>query len=339
MVRGCVYGVLCVPVRVSCNTKWIFQYCTLLRLSSEPLSPSLSSRPLPFSPLSLSVLLSLSLSHCLFLSSTAKISQQWEMQDMLAAGAWEYSCFMGPFNPCRRSDSPPFLTPGRSEDGILPTPHISTRLPSYLSLWHLGPSLRRSGSTRKASITPVSRSEPVTLRAHSISLSPLQSSSLLFPFLFPSSPLSPRFSCCCTLFFFTFVFLAHDHSTYILVPGVSCTGPVLMWFTWTRRQILVVLPHLSGAYNFPPGTHRRKRDGVNCRSREDGEYLAFFIDRQFASTSLESISSDWSYLLTLRVSLEEMARPEHSKYTQVRKQDYQMNTCRRRYHIETDTTN
>ena len=38
-----------------------------------------------------------------------------------------------------------------------------------------------------------------------------------------------------------------------------------------------------------------------------------------------------------RVSLEKLARPEHSKQIQVRKENYQMNTCRRRYHIETDT--
>jgi len=47
---------------------------------------------------------------------------------------------------------------------------------------------------------------------------------------------------------------------------------------------------------------------------------------------------DWSYLLAFRVSLETLARPEYLKWIQVKKNNYQINTFRRRFYIETDTT-
>ena len=118
------------------------------------------------------------------------------------------------FFPFRCWDPPPFFTPGRSEDGILPTPYFSTRLPSPPSVRRLGSflrcsgsSLRRSGSPQKASSTPVSRSAPSTLGVHSLSflLSPLPrflhvlhsclTSSLRFPgrFLLPPSLFCLRF--------------------------------------------------------------------------------------------------------------------------------------------------
>ena len=45
-----------------------------------------------------------------------------------------------PSFPFRRLDLPPSLSPGRFDDGILPTPHFSTRLPPHSCL-------RRSGSS------------------------------------------------------------------------------------------------------------------------------------------------------------------------------------------------
>ena len=69
--------------------------------------------------------------------------------------------------PCRRSDAPPFFSPGRSDDGILltppsstsprsddgilPTPPFYTRLPSTYSLRSSGSSPTRSGLPQKAS--------------------------------------------------------------------------------------------------------------------------------------------------------------------------------------------
>jgi len=76
-----------------------------------------------------------------------------------------------PSFPVRRSDAPPFLSPGRSDDGILPTPPSSpsprsddgilptppfyTRLPSTYSLRRSGSSPTPSGLPEKASSTPV----------------------------------------------------------------------------------------------------------------------------------------------------------------------------------------
>jgi len=97
-----------------------------------------------------------------------------------------------PSFPVRRLDSPPFFTPGRFDDGILPTPHISTRLPCPHSLGRSGSSLRRSGSPQKASSTPVSRLAPATLGLNPlflttclcVGLSPLFPVTVLpFPFL------------------------------------------------------------------------------------------------------------------------------------------------------------
>jgi len=103
-----------------------------------------------------------------------------------------------PSFPFRRSDAPPFFLPGRSDDsilptppsstsprsddGILPTPPFYTRLPSTYSLRRSGSSPTCSGLPQKACSTPVPRSSPSTLGAHSLPFSPLPS-----PHLSPSS--------------------------------------------------------------------------------------------------------------------------------------------------------
>jgi len=61
------------------------------------------------------------------------------------------------FSPFRRSDPSPSLTSNRLDDGILPTPHFSTRLPSPYSLRRLGSFPTRSGLSQQTSSTPVSR--------------------------------------------------------------------------------------------------------------------------------------------------------------------------------------
>ena len=61
------------------------------------------------------------------------------------------------FSPFRRSDPPPSFTSTHFDDGILPTPHLSTRLPSPSSLRCSGSFSMRSGQTQQASSTPVSR--------------------------------------------------------------------------------------------------------------------------------------------------------------------------------------
>jgi len=105
----------------------------------------------------------------------------------------------------RGSVSLPFFTPDRFDDGILSTPHFSTRLFSPPSLKRSVSSPRRSGPPQKASSTPVSRSTPSTLSgAHPLSFSPLPSPPLppssphqppvLASIPFPSSPLCPQFS-------------------------------------------------------------------------------------------------------------------------------------------------
>jgi len=104
--------------------------------------------------------------------------------------------------PVRRSHAPPFFSPGRSydgvfptppsstsprsDDGILPTPPFYTRLPSTYSLRRLGSSPTRSGLPQKASSTPVPRSSLSTLGAHPFPFSPLPS-----PNFSPSSPHQP----------------------------------------------------------------------------------------------------------------------------------------------------
>jgi len=50
-----------------------------------------------------------------------------------------------PSFPFRCSDAPPFFSPSRHDDGILPTPHFSTRLPPHSYLRRSGSSPRRSG--------------------------------------------------------------------------------------------------------------------------------------------------------------------------------------------------
>jgi len=107
-----------------------------------------------------------------------------------------------PSFPVRRSDAPPFFSPGRCDDGILPTPPsytsprsddgirpippFYTRLPSTYSLRRSGSSPTRSGLTQKASSTPVPRSSPSTLGTHPLPFSPLPS-----PHLSPSPPHQP----------------------------------------------------------------------------------------------------------------------------------------------------
>ena len=109
--------------------------------------------------------------------------------------------------PVRRSDVPPFFSPGRSDngilptissstsprsdDGILPTPPFYTRLPSTYSLRRSGSSPTRSGVPEKASSTHVPRSSPSTLGAH-----PLPFSSLPSPHLSPSPPHQPPMMMC-----------------------------------------------------------------------------------------------------------------------------------------------
>jgi len=64
------------------------------------------------------------------------------------------------FSPFRRSDPPPSFTATRFDDGILPTPHFSTRLPSLFSLRRSGSFPTRSVPPQQASSTPVACSSP-----------------------------------------------------------------------------------------------------------------------------------------------------------------------------------
>jgi len=91
------------------------------------------------------------------------------------------------FSPFRCSDLPPAFTSTRFDDGILPTPHFSTRLPSPSSLRRSGSFPTRSVPPQQASSSPVSRSSPSTLGAHPLSFSPLPTFQLS-----PSSPHQPR---------------------------------------------------------------------------------------------------------------------------------------------------
>ena len=109
------------------------------------------------------------------------------------------------------------FTSTRFDDGILPTPHFSTRLPSLSSLRRLGSFPTRSGPPQQVSSTPVARSSHSTLGAHPLPFlpCPLPSflhlllihllSSRLFLFLLPPSHPCIRFLRHFTLFFFTFV--------------------------------------------------------------------------------------------------------------------------------------
>ena len=67
------------------------------------------------------------------------------------------------FFPFRSSDPPPSFTSTHFDDGILPTPHFSTRLPSLSSLRRSGSFPKRSGPPQQASSTPDARSSPSTL--------------------------------------------------------------------------------------------------------------------------------------------------------------------------------
>jgi len=86
-------------------------------------------------------------------------------------------------SPLRSSDPPPSFTSTRFDDGILPTPHFSTRLPSLSSLRHSGSFPTHSGPPQQVSSTPVARSSPSTLGPH-----PLSFASLSSPQFSPSSP-------------------------------------------------------------------------------------------------------------------------------------------------------
>ena len=117
--------------------------------------------------------------------------------------------------------------PGHFDDGILPTPHFSARLPSLSPLKRSGSFPMRSGPSPQASSTPVVRSSPSTLGANPLSFSSLPSpqfshllfihllSSRLFLFL-PPPPYHPylRFLRYFNLFFFTFV---RSHNILCLV--------------------------------------------------------------------------------------------------------------------------
>jgi len=89
------------------------------------------------------------------------------------------------FSPFRCSDLPPSFTSTRFDHGILPAPHFSTRLPSPSSLRRSGSFPTRSGPPQQTCSTPVSRLSHSTLRAHSLSFSPLPSPQ------FSSSPPDP----------------------------------------------------------------------------------------------------------------------------------------------------
>ena len=122
------------------------------------------------------------------------------------------------FSPFRRLDPPPSFTSTRFDDGILPTPHFSTRLPSPSSLRRSGSFPTRSGPLQQASSKPVARSSPSTLGRIPLPFLPCPLPSflhLLFIHLLSSRlflVLSPHPYHPClhflrhfTLFFFTFV--------------------------------------------------------------------------------------------------------------------------------------
>ena len=59
------------------------------------------------------------------------------------------------FFPVRRSDPPPSFTSTRFDDGILPTSHFSTRLPSLSSLRRSGSFPTRSGPPQRFLLRPL----------------------------------------------------------------------------------------------------------------------------------------------------------------------------------------
>ena len=125
-----------------------------------------------------------------------------------------------PSFPVRRSDAPPFFSPGRSDDGILPTPPFYTLLPSTYSLRRSGSSPTRSGLPEKASSTTVPCSSPSTLGAHPLPFSPLPS-----PHLSPSSPHQascPRVS-----------------SFSSSPPPLLIVGALVTWAIYTQGQLLL----------------------------------------------------------------------------------------------------
>ena len=76
------------------------------------------------------------------------------------------------------------------DDGILPTPHFSTRLPSLSPLRRSGSFPMRSGPSQRASSTPVLRSSPSTLGANPLSFSSLPSPQFSPSYLHPSPVLA-----------------------------------------------------------------------------------------------------------------------------------------------------
>ena len=88
----------------------------------------------------------------------------------------------------RRSDAPPSFSPSRHDDGILPNPQFSTRLPPHSYLRRSGSCPRRSGPSQTASSKPLSRATPSILGVHPLSFSPLPSPSHPLP---PPSPQQP----------------------------------------------------------------------------------------------------------------------------------------------------
>jgi len=72
------------------------------------------------------------------------------------------------------------------------------------------------------------------------------------------------------------LFLAAVHSIHSAPPGFWQTGPVYVWFTCMRCQILADLPHLPGTCDFPPAISSQplfKKShkllcGHNCRQRD-----------------------------------------------------------------------
>ena len=122
------------------------------------------------------------------------------------------------FSPFRSLDPPPSFTSTHFDDGILPTPHFSTRLPSLSSLRRSGSSSfpTRSGPSQQAPSTPVvCHPRPLGRIPFPHLPCPLPSflhlllmhllSSRLFLFLPPLYHPCLRFLRHFTLFFFTFV--------------------------------------------------------------------------------------------------------------------------------------
>jgi len=96
-----------------------------------------------------------------------------------------------PSFPFRHSDVPPFFSPSRHDDGILPTPHFSICLPPHFYLRPSGSSPRRSGPSQTAPSTPVSRATPSTLGMYSLCLFRILRA------LLGSHPSTPSVQCVC----------------------------------------------------------------------------------------------------------------------------------------------